>query len=127
MNKRIAYAIDGPFIGGGHLHMLGLAEAARAHGYHVEIICSAPGPFPEMARHRDFNIHFLRMGKFPSAATRNSWQSKISELKPDLLHLHGGVAGFWGRWATKGMPLRVIYTIHGIHFIHNPSFWIRQV
>lgn len=125
--NHLCYAIDGAFIGGGHLHALGLARAAREAGHPVSFLCSAKGPFTELLSAEKFAVNIVPMGKFFSFAIKRKWVDVVEHLKPDVLHLHGGVAGFWGRWSCRKLPLKIIYTLHGIHFIHNDNILVRYV
>lgn len=43
----------------------------------------------------------------------------LAELKPQVVHVHGGRAAFF--WALAGSALPSIYTVHGFHFVHKPA------
>jgi glycosyltransferase involved in cell wall biosynthesis len=44
------------------------------------------------------------------------------ELKFDIIHSHGGVAGFYGRIFKKHHPsVKIVHSIHGIHYINSPN------
>jgi len=51
-------------------------------------------------------------------------QAFISELAPDLVHVHGARAGhaFCSR-ALRGIPPKLVYTVHGYHFLKRPLAW----
>lgn len=46
-------------------------------------------------------------------------QRIINEVKPDLIHVHGGRAAFFLSFCPKVCP--IVYTIHGLHGIHKGS------
>ena len=48
--------------------------------------------------------------------------------KFDIIHSHGGVAGFYGRILKKHHPeIRSVHTIHGIHYINSGNIFRRNV
>lgn len=44
-------------------------------------------------------------------------QKILDEVKPDLIHVHGGRAAFFLSFCRKNCP--VLYTVHGLHGIHQ--------
>lgn len=45
----------------------------------------------------------------------------VREFSPDLVHIHGGRAGFFYSLAQVKTP--TVYTVHGYHFLHKPRIF----
>src|SRR5690349_11956615 len=125
---RIVLAIDGESIGGGQKHVHGLALFLMRQGFEVTVLCSSMGPLSELLSSDHIPWAVVPMGKFPFFGQTSKWKEKLAALRPDVLHLHGAVAGFWGRWcSTLKRNYQIIYTVHGIHFIHRRNAVVRWV
>src|SRR5438045_5773921 len=96
---RACLAIDGSFIGGGHKHVLTLSQFLKSNNFDVSSFVSEEGPFTDLLRRANINYQVVPMGKWPNLRTRSFWRKKLHEINPEILHLQGGVARFWGRWA----------------------------
>ncbi len=119
---RVAYAIDGIFIGGGHRHVLMLAEGLQARGGFPIVLVSGDGPFTDELKGAGLKSMILPMGKKLSIGKLLQWKRALQDLSIDVLHLHGGVAGFWGRLMLPSRrPFKTIWTVHGIHYPNHPN------
>ena len=93
-----------------------LLERAHGGGYRVEIV--------EPMRRA---IHPVRDWE-----TYRILQTRIGELKPDVVHTHSSKAGIIGRWAAHAArgsdrsPL-IVHTIHGLAFTASTSSLINGV
>ncbi len=125
---KVCLMIDRAFLGGGQKNVLALAEGLDRARF-VVTVCSRPdGPLAEAVRAgggAHFAVPFRRrydrriLGRI---------RTFLREEGFDILHTHGGVAGFYGRWAAR--PLRVpvvIHTFHGIHYLHDTNPALRAV
>ncbi|MBP1965206.1 glycosyltransferase [Paenibacillus aceris] len=74
---------------------------------------------------KDLNKHFfdsvslieVNIGK-GSIQSIKSLYAEICKIKPDVIHLHSSIAGFFGRIVTLCFPkVRVFYTPHGYSFL----------
>ncbi len=128
MTYHVCLAIDGSFVGGGQRHVLDLARDLKKNGLSVTVFTSEKGAFSIFLEKNAIPYRIIPMGKFPAPWRLPAWKTALRELNPDLLHLHGGMAGFWGLWASGGNPpYKIVYTIHGVHYIHQPFFLYRWV
>jgi len=119
---QVAFAIDGSFIGGGHRHVLMLAQKVQRYGFFPLVITSAPGPFSVELTRLGLNWIVLPMGKKPTPSRYFQWKKILTDRQIDILHLHGGVAGMWGRWAAPAdRKFKIVLTLHGIHYLHHPN------
>jgi glycosyltransferase involved in cell wall biosynthesis len=120
---RILEMIDHSFLGGGQINLLSLARDLNTREFDVAVCSRGDGPFvvaltAEGIRH--FPISFRK--RIDRRLNRDLLQI-MNIFRPDIIHTHGGVAGFFGRLAARraGIPV-LVHTIHGIHYLHyrNP-------
>ncbi|MGB8952707.1 MAG: glycosyltransferase [Candidatus Aminicenantales bacterium] len=116
---RILEMIDQPFLGGGQMALLALARSLDRERFEVFVCSREGGPFIRALEKN--RIHF-----YPISFSRRFRQTPVKEIaslldrqKIDILHTHGGVAGLYGRWASRRSRTPVvIHTLHGIHYLH---------
>ncbi|MCB8873894.1 glycosyltransferase family 4 protein [Acidisoma silvae] len=106
-----------------------LLREGRARGH--EMVGACPdGPLLAPLRAEGFRIMPLPLKRSASPiAQAQGFAALVSLLraeKPDLVHAHMPLSGFWGRMAAKaaGVP-HVAYTCHGFLF-NQPSPWPRR-
>jgi glycosyltransferase involved in cell wall biosynthesis len=117
---RVLLTIDDASPGGGQMHVLLLAKYLHGDNFDVEIATAATGWLVDEARKLDLNLHQIEI------SNQLTWQSyqRIRQLfaahKFDVVHTHGGTAGFWMRLATIGLKERptMVHTYHGLHYLH---------
>lgn len=124
MNRlRVMEMIDRPSLGGGQKAVLLLASGLDRSRFEVSVCSAGGGPLVA-------EIEKLGLAHCPASFGRKRWRENIRGIRRvlksgtiDILHTHGGVAGFFGRWAAwqAGTPV-VVHTLHGIHYLHyrNP-------
>ncbi len=115
--------IDRPFLGGGQMTVLALAKNLEREKFRVSVSSEEGGPLVEEARRAGIP-HFAASFSNPLGG-RNLGRmvSLLRDNRVEILHTHGGVAGFYGRRAArKAKTPVVIHTLHGIHYLHyrNP-------
>lgn len=124
---RILEMIDQPFLGGGQINLLSLAKNLDRAKFEVFISSGEGGPLVDEVKKnkiKHFPIHF-------SKRIKRKILSEIANLleteKIDVLHTHGGVAGFYGRWAAqKTRTPVIIHTLHGIHYLHYRNLLLKR-
>jgi glycosyltransferase involved in cell wall biosynthesis len=117
---RILLTIDDASLGGGQMHVLLLAKYLKAANFDVEIATAARGWLVDEAVEIDIVVHQIAI------ANSLTWQSfhDIRQLlrfkKFDVLHTHGGTAGFWVRLIIAGCKRKpvIVHTYHGLHYLH---------
>jgi glycosyltransferase involved in cell wall biosynthesis len=124
MNRvRVMEMIDRPSLGGGQTAVLLLAGSLDRSKFEVSVCSGGGGPLVDELRkagvaHHEASFGTKRWSKNAAAIRRILEQERV-----DILHTHGGIAGFFGRRAARaaGTPV-VIHTLHGIHYLHyrNP-------
>lgn len=116
---KVLEMIDQPFLGGGQINLLALASTLDKSRFEV-IVCSADGGalVDEVKRRgvEHFSVPFSKKFRTKTVA---SIVDILRDQNVSLLHTHGGVAGFYGRWAARKCRLPVVvHTLHGIHYLH---------
>jgi glycosyltransferase involved in cell wall biosynthesis len=120
---RVLEMIDQPFLGGGQKNLLSLARSLDKDQFEVAVCSRDNGPLVDELR-KDGSEHF----PIPfSKKIKLEIITEIAEIQKikrfDIIHTHGGVSGFYGRWAAHRCRVPVvIHTLHGIHYLHyrNP-------
>lgn len=119
---KVCMMIDRAFLGGGQRNVLALTEQLDRERFAVTV-CSRPdGPLAEAVQAgggAHLAVPFRK--RFDRRILRRIRDILRAEGF-DILHTHGGVAGFYGRWAAQ--PRRVpvvIHTFHGIHYLHDTN------
>lgn len=104
--------------GGGTTVALGLAEGMRGQGWRV-VMLTETGSY--CAKHGEVLGAEVRTAPFMGARTDPSLAAAVSrvveETSPDVVHLHGTRAAFFGRGLHHP---KVLCTIHGYHFLRRP-------
>jgi glycosyltransferase involved in cell wall biosynthesis len=117
---RVLLTIDEASLGGGQMHVLLLAKYLHEANFEVEIATEASGWLVDEARNLDLLVHQIAI------SNKFTWQSfrHIHQLlrngQFDVLHTHGGTAGFWVRLVAVGLTRRpaIVHTYHGLHYLN---------
>jgi glycosyltransferase involved in cell wall biosynthesis len=117
---RVLLAIDDASLGGGQMHVLLLAKYLSKYSFDVEIATESTGWLVDEAKKLDIVSHQIMIS---NSFTWQSFTSIYQLLKShqfDILHTHGGTAGFWMRLVAarlKTQP-KLIHTYHGLHYLN---------
>jgi glycosyltransferase involved in cell wall biosynthesis len=120
--------IDQPFLGGGQTALLALAKNLDKEKFEVFVCSKGGGPLVD-------ELKKINVSHFPASFTKKISYKTVSEISSilktnciDILHTHGGIAGFYGRWAgRKSRTPVIIHTLHGIHYLHYQNFLLKWI
>jgi glycosyltransferase involved in cell wall biosynthesis len=128
---RVVHIITRLIVGGAQENTLLSCEGQHERGHEVTLITGPPigpeGSLLERAQRQGYRVEVIdsmrraiRPGRDHSAF--RTLVSRISALRPDVVHTHSSKAGIVGRWAAAavGAPA-VIHTIHGLAFTASTS------
>lgn len=125
---RIMEMIDKPAFGGGQTALLLLAENLDRDIFEVFVCSGGEGPLAEEARRKGLTFVPAPLNKKLSFRSRREIASVLKELKIDILHTHGGVAGLYGRTAARlARTPALVHTLHGIHYLHYRNPFLRRL
>lgn len=129
MNRiKILELIDGGFLGGGQANILSIAKNIDKEKFEVHVAAMGGSRFESAVRKLGVPFFPVEMPKFLRTRYLKHIQALHDKEKYDIIHSHGGVAGFYGRIMKKHNPaLKSIHTIHGIHYINIDKFLRRNV
>lgn len=123
MSRRILLVIDDASIGGGQRHVLALARGLNRKEFDVAVACEPTGYLVDELAQSGIRHFPVRLPGYFNPAGIIRLRSILQEYRPDVLHTHGGTAGFYGRLAALFLPARRIHTYHGIHYLNfAPGF-----
>jgi glycosyltransferase involved in cell wall biosynthesis len=117
---RVLLTIDEASLGGGQMHVLMLAKYLKMADFDVEIATEATGWLVDEALNLKLIVHQIAIcNKFSRQSFQNIRQL-VKTGKFDVLHTHGGTAGFWVRLVAAGLKKRhvIIHTYHGLHYLN---------
>ena len=118
---RVLQLIDDASIGGGQTHVLLLSKYLQRENIEVAIATEPTGWLVNQAQILDIQTYAIAIS---NKLTWQSFQNIYQLLKTqkfDIIHTHGGTAGFWGRLVAaslKNKP-KIIHTYHGLHYLNT--------
>jgi glycosyltransferase involved in cell wall biosynthesis len=120
---RILLAIDDASIGGGQMHVLLLAKYLHADNFEVEIATEPTGWLVEEARKLDLKVHSIAISNRINQQAFKEIRQLLFDRQFDLIHTHGGTAGFWLRSIALTLIKRpaLVHTYHGLHYLNIPD------
>ena len=125
---RILQLIDGGFLGGGQTNVLSIAQNADRENFDVSIAARGGEKFEDEVQKSNIAFHPIELPKLMRSRYLKPLQQLYDENKYDLIHTHGGVAGFYGRILKKHNPeLKCVHTIHGIHYINSGNLFRKSL
>jgi len=126
---RVLELIDGGFIGGGQLQTLALCRNFN-RDIISPLVCALPeGGFKDLVLSGGFEFKDISLPKIYRNKKLKILKDIIDSGKIDIVHAHGGVAGMYARFYKKKYQsnVKVIHTIHGIHYIHSRNILRRKL
>src|SRR4030095_2895024 len=124
---KVLELIDGGFLGGGQTNVLSIARNLNKDKFAVSI-AAAGGAFENEAAKYGIPFTHIEMPKLLRTKYLKYLELLYISEPFDVIHTHGGVAGFYGRTLKKHNPeLKCVHTIHGIHYVHSSSFFTRNL
>lgn len=125
---KVLELIDGGFLGGGQTNVLSIANNIDKSDFDVSVAAKGSGAFEDECAKYGVPFTAIDMPKLLRTKYLKQLQSLYDAEKFDIIHCHGGVAGFYGRTLKKHNPsVKCVHTIHGIHYIHSHSFLKRNL
>lgn len=124
---RILLVIDEASVGGGQHHVLWLAEGLVRDGFEVAVACEAKGYLAvelRLARIRHLPIEIDNRMNLRSFL---QMLQLVRKFRPDIVHTHGGTAGFYGRIVAHVLRRITVHTYHGIHYLHFDRYWKKRL
>lgn len=118
---RVLQLIDDASLGGGQMHVLLLSKYLQRKNIEVAIATESTGWLVEQAQILEISIYAIAISnKLTWSSFQNIYQLLKSQ-KFDVIHTHGGTAGFWGRLvaATLQNKPKIIHTYHGLHYLNT--------
>ncbi len=124
---KILELIDGGFLGGGQTNVLSIIKNIDKEKFDVSVAARGGGKFETAVKKLGIPFYPVDMPKFLRTKYLKNVQGLYKKEKFDLIHSHGGVAGFYGRLIKKHSPnVKTVHTIHGIHYINIKKFFVRN-
>lgn len=117
---KIIHMMGGGDVGGAKTHILSLVrELSRSN--QVRLISFREGPFPQEAKEAGIAVTVL--GGHNLIRVRRQLLKIIDEIKPDIIHCHGGRANLMGALVRLSREVPVMTTIHSdyrLDYLGNP-------
>jgi glycosyltransferase involved in cell wall biosynthesis len=118
---QVLHLIDDASLGGGQMHVLLLSKYLHREKIEVAIATEATGWLVEQAQILEIPTYAIAI------SNKIRWQSfgniykLLKSQKFDIIHTHGGTAGFWGRLVAASLQNKpkIIHTYHGLHYLNT--------
>ncbi|MDP2209678.1 MAG: glycosyltransferase family 4 protein [Bacteroidota bacterium] len=118
---KVLLLIDEAAIGGGQNHVLLLAGGIDKNKFDVIVACEPKGYLVDELHKINIQTVSIILKNHFNPLTLLKMIELLKNVKPDVLHTHGGTPGFWGRVASKFYKVpAVVHTFHGIHYLTKP-------
>ncbi|HMQ79138.1 MAG TPA: glycosyltransferase [Ignavibacteria bacterium] len=125
---KILQLIDGGFLGGGQTNVLSIAQNADKTKFDISIAASGEGKFEDEVHKSNITFYPVELPKLLRTKYLKKLEKLYDEQRFDLIHTHGGVAGFYGRILKKHHPeVKCVHTIHGIHYVNSRNLFRKNV
>jgi glycosyltransferase involved in cell wall biosynthesis len=117
---RVLLAIDEASLGGGQTHVLLLAKYLDRANFEVEIATKETGWLVDEVRKLGAIVHPIDITNNLSWKSYQSVRQLFIDRNFDVVHTHGGTAGFWMRLGAIGLNQKpiLIHTYHGLHYLN---------
>ena len=117
---KVLQIIDDASPGGGQIHVLLLSKYLQHENIEVVIATEATGWLVNQAQILEIQTYAIAI------SNKLTWQSfqniyrLLKSQKFDIIHTHGGTAGFWGRLVAASLQNKpkIIHTYHGLHYLN---------
>lgn len=117
---KVLQLIDGGFLGGGQTNVLSISKNLDKKKFSVSVAAAGGGKFEDEVKKNNIPFHSIELPKLLRTKYLKNLESLYLGEKYDIIHSHGGVAGFYGRILKKHhTEIKSVHTIHGIHYINS--------
>jgi len=126
---KVLQMIDKPFLGGGQINLLSLVESLDPQLFDVSVCTGGQGPLVDALQQKNVPHFLLSFSKRFRRKTMDDIAALLRTHRFDILHTHGGIAGFYGRLASRksNSPRIVVHTLHGIHYLHYRNILLKKL
>ena len=126
---RVLLAIDDASLGGGQMHVLLLAKYLSRDNFDVELATESKGWLVDEIKKLDIVVHQIAISNDLTWQSFDRIHQLLKSQKFDILHTHGGTAGFWIRLVAAGLKKRptIIHTYHGLHYLNISQTSIKVI
>lgn len=126
---RVLLAIDDASLGGGQMHVLLLAKYLPKDSFEVEIATESEGWLVDEARNLSIVVHQIAISNDLTWQSFDCIRKLLKSQRFDILHTHGGTAGFWIRLMAIGLAKRptIVHTYHGLHYLNISQTSVKAI
>ena len=125
---KILLMIDEAYMGGGQQHLLWLAQNLDRSKYEISAACEGEGYLVDELKKIHITVYPINISNRPNIFSLIKIHKLLKHISPDILHTHGGTAGFYGRAASMfGFKGAVIHTYHGIHYLNFEKSFLKNI
>jgi glycosyltransferase involved in cell wall biosynthesis len=125
---KILHIVDGGFLGGAQTNILSICNNIDKSVFETAIAAKGGGAFEKEVDKAGFTFYPLELPKMLRSKYLKNLLNIQRKESFDIVHSHGGVAGFYGRTLKKHIPaVKSVHTIHGIHYMNNENFFVKNI
>ncbi|MBD3413593.1 MAG: glycosyltransferase [Candidatus Aminicenantes bacterium] len=125
---KVLEVIDKTFLGGGQKNLISLVENLDKETFDVSVCSNPKGRLVNKLEIKNIRHFPVFMSKRFSLKPVREIQEVLRRNKIDIIHTHGGIAGFYGRWAARRFKhCAVVHTLHGIHYLNYRNALLKSM
>ncbi len=125
---KVLEVIDKTFLGGGQKNLLSLVENLDKERFEISVCSNPEGHLVDEVKRKNISHFPVSMSKYFKIEPARAIKALLIKHGFDIIHTHGGIAGFYGRWAArKHKDLAVVHTLHGVHYLYYRNVFLKHV
>ncbi len=125
---KVLLLTDDAFVGGGQQHVLSLARRIDPKKFEVAVGCPRSGFLVDEIQRSGIRHFPVDLPERADWVGMTNVREILKSFMPDIVHSHGGTAGFYGRLASFFFPsIRMVHTYHGIHYLNFKGGWRKHL
>ncbi len=120
---RVLEMIDDAAIGGGQMHVYLLAKYLDTSRFDITVATEPEGFLVDKVKEIGVSVLPVQISNTLQISSLFTTRRLLRGQQFDIIHTHGGTAGFWGRLCAviNGLPAIRIHTYHGFHYLHQAN------
>lgn len=124
---KILQLVDEGYLGGKQIQVLSILKHLDKKIFDCSIAGKGGGRFEEEVRKAGYKFYSLDLPKILRQKHLKHLLNLHKTENFNVIHSHGGIAGFYGRMLKKRIPaIWSVHSLHGIHYINSENYLVHH-
>ncbi len=125
---KVLEVIDTGNLGGGQAQILSILRHVDRNKFDISVAARGGNKFEDEVVKLGFRFFPVELPKLLRHRYLKQLQKIYNEYNFDIIHSHGGVAGFYGRLLKRhNQNISSVHTFHGINYINYDNFFVKNL